>query len=546
MGSRIRTRTLVLGALALAVAATPGYSRSPSDFVGEYDVAGSHSSKGDYSGNVKITDNGRGELGVRGTYAAANGEKFGYVGTGRVEGNKLSFTMVQGGAGLVGGFWDRTFGSAKRGHGSYELGTGGKMSGSWALDSGRGQATESLTFKPVLVVLVAPGGRDAKEEVVPVRRVPGANDLIDLKISKAPNAPAGAKLEVKLSSGAFEVFGDAALTRRLASGTKLDNESSTFKVKGLSPTEPGSPATVTVRLVGRDGAVLSEDAVKVHVARSAFLLSGHGDFELGRELKKWIADGLGRPGRDNPKIVNGKDGRGKPVYYSVYFFDSDDGSRIALSTEGAIVAYHGHSNFGLGYAFRTGFSRVSQFFNIADPQVPVNWPYLRDHQEHPQLTFEDAEYADDASTPEFSDPMQIGGTVLGRLKNYGTSRYPERGGFGTRLHLTRGTAGKKWLDYHYTLNNDKENARIVVKAGSGDMPEKRWSKLLLLSCYSGPYYFDSFGGRGTLFYTWDEALCASEAASIFLRDQMIGKTDDQVLKAMNKVENVCDYHKFSD
>src|SRR5262249_3102996 len=144
-------------------------------------------------------------------------------------------------------------------------------------------------------------------------------------------------------------------------------------------------------------------------------------------------------------------------------------------------------------------------------------------------------------TSEFSDPIGVAATVIGRLKNYGTSRWPLSGGEGNRHHLTRGPEGKKWLDHPY---GDKGNWGVVVEAGSGDMPGRRWSKLLLLSCYSGPYYFDSFGGRGTLFYTWDEALCASEAASLFLREQIQGQSDDTVLKDMNKIENVHDYHVF--
>jgi len=89
------------------------------------------------------------------------------------------------------------------------------------------------------------------------------------------------------------------------------------------------------------------------------------------------------------------------------------------------------------------------------------------------------------------------------------------------------------------------NTRIVIKSGAKDMPAKRWSKLYLNSCYSGPYYFDSFGGRGTLFYTTEES-ASPQTSAIFLESCIQGKSNDDTLKALNKAENINDYHVFGD
>jgi hypothetical protein len=544
---RTTVRSVVAGIIVTALAA-PALAQSAS-IGGSWGLAGVHSSKGAFSGTARIVEHGGNKVKITTTCVTASGERFGWSGTGTRSGSTITLRMKVEAPGLI----QEILGLVSkhvRATGTYTISSDGTtITGGWKSDDGRASATEQFSRSPSSTATgVAPsiglvavfGGKESHEEVVAAHVVPDAVDTIDLRIRRVPGAPQDASLVVT-APASVALFSDAAATQALPVGQKLANADATIKVRGVTSTAAGETAKISVKLVGADGAELGQDSVRVWVSRSAFLLSGHGDFELGESLKSWLATAK-RDAREDPTLVLGKDSKTqKNVYYAVYFFHDEQGASLALSTEGSIVAYHGHSNFGLGYAFKTGNHRISDFYNIADPQCPVNWQYLREEQDHPDLMIDDSEYGDDAATDEFSDPIGVPATVLGRLKNYPTSRYPVSGGFGTRYHLTRGPEGKKWLDHHY---GEQDNWRIVVKAGSADMPPKRWAKLLLLSCYSGPYYFDSFGGRGTLFFTWDEALCASEAASLFLREQMQGYTDDRVLKDMNKVQNVHDYHVF--
>lgn len=109
-------------------------------------------------------------------------------------------------------------------------------------------------------------------------------------------------------------------------------------------------------------------------------------------------------------------------------------------------------------------------------------------------------------------------------------------GASTHRSLTRGAV--KTEDYHFKVGG---SLRIVAKCGSADMPNKGWQKLFLNSCYSGQYY--RVCNHGTLFFTHDE--CASAATTKAYVEAIIdGKDDNGILKAINAVENVNDYHSF--
>ena len=75
------------------------------------------------------------------------------------------------------------------------------------------------------------------------------------------------------------------------------------------------------------------------------------------------------------------------------------------------------------------------------------------------------------------------------------------------------------------------------------MPAKRWSKLFLNSCYSGDYYHSSFGGRGTLFFAKDES-SSPQTSALLIEGFIEGKSNEDVLKDLNHVENINDYHDF--
>jgi hypothetical protein len=66
---------------------------------------------------------------------------------------------------------------------------------------------------------------------------------------------------------------------------------------------------------------------------------------------------------------------------------------------------------------------------------------------------------------------------------------------------------------------------------------------MLNSCYSGPYYYDSFGGHGTLFFTLEES-SSSKTSAIFIEGCIEGRANDTVLKGVNAEEDIWDYYVF--
>ena len=131
-------------------------------------------------------------------------------------------------------------------------------------------------------------------------------------------------------------------------------------------------------------------------------------------------------------------------------------------------------------------------------------------------------------------------SITGKL--YTINNIPEffsvpSAGNSTHLHLTRGA--HKYEDHHFGSGDD---TRIVAKCGSFSMSTKRWKKLFLNSCGSGPYYYYIFN-HGTLFYTVNES-AASGTTKMFFKAIIDGKDNDGILNDVNAAENVNDYHSF--
>ncbi len=554
---------LVWGTLLLLVAATPAWAAP--DFSGDWSVAGTHSKKGAYTGSVKVKQAADKSVTLTADLKTASGDKIAWSAKGRASDAGISFSFKMS-EGLIGALTGSAF--ARKYTGSYTLAADGTLVGGWKTKGSSNpqlSATEKLTRAAApsagkYLSLVRPDGQKAKEEVVAVNLddddgdggaardgettvvgdkddangVAKENDLLRLELAKDP-ANADAKFSFTLTDR-VALWKTATKEPSSRVTGELPNENATLWVEGLAPSDAGKGEKITVKLV-KAGQTVGTDDVTVHVARCAFHLAGHGAGGAF-QMEAWLRTAK-RDSRTQPTFVEGKDEKAqKKVFWAVWVSQDEKGAKIALGCPDAVISYDGHSNFGMGFAFQTDFKSIKEFLNIADPQVPVNWEYLRDHQEHPNLMIEDSEYADDSSTQAFSDPVGVAKTVTGTSGSWDTRRWPASGGNGPHYPLTRGT--KKWLDHHY---GEEDNYRIVVKAGSRDMPVKKWSRIYLHSCYSGQYYSDSFGGRGTLFFTHDEAHAWSTALPAFIRSCVEGKSDAEILKAINKEENLNDYVK---
>jgi hypothetical protein len=553
-------RVPFLALLLVAGFALPAWALDLAAVEGDWQVKGTSSQNGAYTGTVKLAKRPDGRVDVTEALVYSTGAKNGFSATGDVQGDKIVFKGKTS-SGFVGIFG---FGNTKlKVTGSYAL-AADKLNGAWA--TSKENANEVLSRAPVTAgiitlidgngaevpaakkltdgVVLAPNNDDDDKDsptgdgvvnVVPDSQdsvVPGEDDLLPFKLKAGPG---GSTQQYRLDYGpSIAVWKSADKSKgKVASGSTVAALDTTLYAEGVAASDG---ETLTVSLLSGANVVVTDRAL-FKVARSAYLMLGHGNAG-GWALQSWL-DQKKLDKRKNPTLVIGKDEKsGKPVAWAVSILRTEKDAKLAFATPGSVIAYDGHSNFGLGYAFETNYSNVRQFMNIADAQVPVNWPYLREHQEHPNLMFADSDYADDKSTPTPYDPVQIDRTVIGAHGNYDTIRFPESGGNGPRCTLTRGDV--KWHDYHY---GSGENIRIVVKAGSRDMPAKKWSKIFLNSCYSGQYYFDSFGGAGTLFFTHDES-SSPQTSYLFIRGCVEGKSNDKITADLNAEENINDYHVF--
>lgn len=550
---------------------------------GTWTLSGRHTERGTYTGQFTIARGADGVYQVTATYVYGASDQETLSGTGKVLGSSFKTQLVRAHGSVIEHLDDPN--AAATGDetlkGTYTLSRNRQsLTGGWVSSlkpSRKGKETLRLSSGPtstkVDLALTKPDGSELaedKEETVgeavsvnlddddndggaggdgqnnivadmdDTNGVANEDDMLAVKVKQVASPPSGAILRLEWPDARVGIYRNANHTGRCTGGAvELPaGQETTLYVEGRSASAPGTPELLSLKLV-QGTKTLGEDKVKLWVTRSAFLLSGHGStgpWQIEDYLRTAKKDS-----RTNPAVVAGKDRAGKPVFWSVYACNTQKNAKIALSTPDSVVAYDGHSNFGMGYAFETGFKNVREFMNIADEQVPVNWEYLREHQEHPNLVFAESEYGDDSTTREAADPVQVGGfDVKGKHGTYDHARFPLAGGAGTRMHLTRGQ--KRWQDYHYSLGG-ADNVRIVVKAGAADMPAKRWEALYLHSCYAGPYYGYVFN-HGTLYYTTDSASSYNKACALFIKSYIEGKSQDDVLKAINSDENINDYWQY--
>lgn len=102
------------------------------------------------------------------------------------------------------------------------------------------------------------------------------------------------------------------------------------------------------------------------------------------------------------------------------------------------------------------------------------------------------------------------------------------------MQLQRGA--EKWQDQHFP------DPGIVAFSGSPDMPAKRWKTVFVNSCDSGGHFYDTFN-HGVLFFTYGTCV-RPETTREFFKAVIEGKSNDEILSALNSVETVNDYWVF--
>jgi hypothetical protein len=281
------------------------------------------------------------------------------------------------------------------------------------------------------------------------------------------------------------------------------------------------------------------DKVKITIPKMIFAIFGDG--AGGKKALKKFLDS--NKINSHPKVYIMKNQKNK--YFSIHLFDNQIDCNIALEASGGYVVYDGHSNYGIGFCFRTGLKKISDFMNVGNNYTAIDWIGMIEDQEHSNFYINYDEYCGESNTTEKYLAIKYSKRIEGNLIDYEVPFYSDKklNGMGSPkyLSLKNGDNNDVFDDYHINYGDDGNT--LIVKAGDNDMPSKGWEKLLLTSCESGKYYYNSFNS-GTLFYSMHE--CSSdETTREFVKAIIEEKDNIEILKAIDNTEKVYDFHKFN-
>ncbi|MCX7001806.1 MAG: hypothetical protein NTV22_00870, partial [bacterium] len=255
-----------------------------------------------------------------------------------------------------------------------------------------------------------------------------------------------------------------------------------------------------------------------------------------------LADGENSSAAVNAYLAQAAIGRHADTYLvtgvtglcAVHLVTNQAGFQRALATDNANIVYDGHANFGLGPSFMQtsgGCRQLTDFMNIGEPLVGIDWAYLCYDQGNPDFEIDRTDYADDPSTPdEYADAWMYyeelpDGAVALRYASTVGDKY-------MRLHFRR-RGFRPTRSIHIT--EEPRLIRLVVRGGAGDLPVQRWRRLFIKSCYSGQYFFNVFR-RGTLFYSNNEVI-SPYPVTAFVKGIVAGLSDRALCLALNDAEN---------
>jgi hypothetical protein len=219
---------------------------------------------------------------------------------------------------------------------------------------------------------------------------------------------------------------------------------------------------------------------------------------------------------------------------AVHLVTNQSSFQRALATDNANIVYDGHANFGLGPSFLQacgGARTITDFMNIGEPLVGIDWAYLCYDQGNPNLEIARGDYADDPSTPgEYADAWMFyeelpDGAVALRYATATGHNY-------MRLHFRR-RGFRPTRSMHVT--EEPRLIRLVVRGGADDLPVQHWRRLFIKSCYSGQYFFNMFR-RGTFFYSNNEVISPYPVVA-FIKGITDGLNDRALCIALNDAEN---------
>ena len=366
--------------------------------------------------------------------------------------------------------------------------------------------------------------------------VVGEDDLIQFKLHKIDIPAFKGNFKLEYNNKKIAIWKNKDKTGKVESNiTTFDNitDDTFVYVEGKSPHGNTDGDIIKLVLYNDKGVLAGSDEVKIIVADMIFCLYGLGPVENGKAALVSYLAGKAKDSRPNTYILRG--GSGNNRYYSVNIWDTEKYAKIALASD-AYVAFSGHSNFGMGFAFgdENKITKINDIMNLGCELVAIDWTYLKMKSKYPKFTVDYKDYGDDTTTTETSyDPWRRDQVFRGTKPHLAAIYYSHRvpNGINYPLISLGGTPADRYKnDYHFTLEGKKY---LIVKCGSADMPKKKWRKILLDSCFSGSYYYSIFN-KGRFFFTTND-IGDTAAVKAFVEGIVNGKNDKIILDSLNAI-----------
>jgi hypothetical protein len=203
-----------------------------------------------------------------------------------------------------------------------------------------------------------------------------------------------------------------------------------------------------------------------------------------------------------------------------------------LSTEGAYVAFDGHSNFGIGFAWNSGLQYIEDFLNMGDLYTGLDYDYLITHQQY-DFIFPEDEIVSNPTNYEnciylerfHNEPWMYGVTNI----PYVSMQPP------TNVFTTVYGSGDDRFHYYNDITSSPKARHIIVYADKEDMPELKYKWLLLDTCDSAYYYADVFRRTGsTLFAAADGLDPGTDAVKRFVEATIKGDDELTVVNSLDE------------
>lgn len=348
--------------------------------------------------------------------------------------------------------------------------------------------------------------------------VQNENDLVELRFYKLKDMdPARFKFRLEYADEGTDqhIVIWKAKTKNAQNSENVESDTTEFPVdqdnsvwvEGVKAHDNDTGEFVTLKLVDQNGGTVPDatDRVKIVVARPIILVFGDGPDQLNKLALLDYLTPRYKDHRPQPRIVKQS---GQSTWYSVELFGTTGSAgekllEVALATDGAYVAFEGHSNYGIGPAFAQGHTRLSDFTNTMRPGgTPVNLTHMHTHQGHPNLAFAPGEIAAQAQDPD------------------------------NVWHALQYTADG--MPYHYILQTDEGDQYFLglSPGNSDDVPPLRYKMFLLRGCGTDQYYSQVFSRDG--FICTSEA-CPSLDADIktFVSGVLLSQSETEILDALN-------------